>query len=873
MNRRFLSALVAAGAAAALVMLGPGPSAAAPPQAAASGGGTDQVTGNGVTASAVTVTWAQGLVGSDNKTVVATRDPNSPLAFMYPDFQNLKVTVSQTSNLVHQSIQVTWTGGTPTAGLFQGNFLQMMQCYGDAATGPTPEQCEYGSPGLLAGATGNAVVNPGIGSRRGQLCTVGAVASVTSPPGTADGSVANNGCDTLERADPTHVESGDTTDYSIPFVPVTDPSTRLYSDHLSDAFNQFTSNEVQEANTNTDGSGKQFFQTLTAVEAPGLGCGALTAGKPRDCWLVIVPRGQYKPNGWKINTGLTTGSPNFLTDSPLGASNWAQRIQIHLTFDPLQPNCPIGAATEREMVGTQLIARAVYSWQLALNQTSNCKTLYGFSATPEPTDTAQLADSSGTTAGLAFTTIPIGSEAIRNGTKPPKLPKLVYAPVSASAITFAFNINAKSGFVTEPIKLTPRLVAKALTQSYRFDLPTVDSNHAGPDWARNNPNFITTDPEFRKLNPGIDTPPSGSPLAPLLTEDHSGVNEQVWQWVLGDAAARSWLSGKADEFGMVVNPAYRALKLQDAAVDSFPRADGDCLDLGELGSPPKDAVRCSLNLLPYVHNYDDAAIHVRTGNNPEGASWDSTKQAPDGTAGWWGNGGIEPAGQVFMWSVTDSASLASYGLVPADLCNADGTKCVAPNTASVTTSLSSATADSTGLLHVNAAKPGSGGYPLVTVTYAAVRTTLPADAKRDFGTFIKFVANDGQVAGDLPGQLPHGYLPLPKKLRTQATKIATQLGATATPGGTQTSNGGGSGSSGGTGALPTPLPSESSTDGPVIVAGPVPAAAVTKATDVGAIRWALVAMVCVGLTGAAGVPVLRSRWLLRAWEKRAGRRS
>ena len=70
---------------------------------------------------------------------------------------------------------------------------------------------------------------------------------------------------------------------------------------------------------------------------------------------MIVPRGEYKPNGFQV-TGFSGPGP-YLSDSPLGASNWAQRIQIHLDFDPIPAACPIGSADEREMVGTELAAR------------------------------------------------------------------------------------------------------------------------------------------------------------------------------------------------------------------------------------------------------------------------------------------------------------------------------------------------------------------------------------------------------------------------------------------------------------------------------------------------------------------------------------
>ncbi len=875
---RAASAVVAAMAAVALVTTG------APARAA---GPNDQITGSGQTDSALTVSWAQGILGADNKTVVKPRDPASPLSFMYPDFQNLKVTVSQTTNLVHQSLLVTWTGGKSTVGggNFQGDFLQMMQCYGDANTGPDPEGCEFGSTGILH----DGVVNPGIGSRGGPICVKGAVPSPENPPMTADGSVPNNGCDTQEPADLSHIDPGpgaSNTFYDIPFVPVTDPTRKVYN-ATTEFYDSVNTNEVQEASTDTDGTGHQLFQTLTSIESPGLGCGALEAnGQTRNCWLVIVPRGEFKPNGWHINTNLVNGAPNFVTDSPLGASNWAQRIQIHLGFDPLKPNCPIGSVKERQTVGTQLIARAVFSWQLALNQAADCKTVYGYAKTPEPTDTTQLSDTSGGSAGLAFTTIPIGSEAsrINGGGPPPKVPPLVYAPVAASALTFGVNINLASGFQSTPIKLTPRLVAKALTQSYKQDLPDFAPSMGanGPEWAKNNSLSILTDPEFRKLNPQVvGSTGSGNPIAPLLTADASAINQQVWAWVDADASARKWLSGTPDENGMVINPEYQTLRLDKAPIDSYPRADSTSFSLGTDNSqtPPKDEIRNSLDLLPYVNDFEDAAGRVATGNNPEGAAWDNTKLAPDGTTGFWGNGGPEPARSTFMWGITDSSNLASFGAIPADLCDASGANCVSPDTATVTAALNGAKPDSTGLLHIDPAKPGANAYPLVDVTYAAVRATLDPAALVDYATLIVFAAGAGQTPGVLPGQLPPGYLPLPEKLKSQAAAGAVVLLAlavaqtsptprpttrTTTPPAGSTGAGGGGGTTGGAtptatvsppGSALTPTPSP----GPETISqGPTtPAAKSTPQTPIGAVRWVLLTVMIVGLVGAIGTPVIR----------------
>ena len=52
------------------------------------------------------------------------------------------------------------------------------------------------------------------------------------------------------------------------------------------------------------------------------------------------------------------------------------------------------------------------------------------------------------------------------------MPKILYAPVAVTALDFGFNIDEGGvGQVNTPVKLTPQLLAKALTQVYQHDLP------------------------------------------------------------------------------------------------------------------------------------------------------------------------------------------------------------------------------------------------------------------------------------------------------------------------------------------------------------------------------------------------------------------
>ena len=316
--------------------------------------------------------------------------------------------------------------------------------------------------------------------------------------------------------------------YSIPFVPVSDPTIAAYSQiDTSQYFDEFTSNEVQQAVTNPDGTGQLQFETLTSTEAPGLGCGQQESnGQVRNCWLVVLPRGQYEPNGFKINA-QSAGQLGYLWSSPLSASNWAMRIQIHLAYAPVGTFCPIGTQ-EVQTIGTQVVARAVQSWQLALNKAANCTRVYGYSAVPEATSTQQLA-LSGSPAGMAFTTIPIAARprALGSGGTV-RLPPILYAPVavrplaSASISTTALTTSARRS------SFTPGLLAKGVTQVYRTDCQTSTRRRRPPGTMVGvKPRQHVQGSAVREAQSQYAVSPPVSLAAPLLTEDHSVLDRRI----------------------------------------------------------------------------------------------------------------------------------------------------------------------------------------------------------------------------------------------------------------------------------------------------------------------------------------------------------
>jgi hypothetical protein len=768
----------------------------------------DQLTGLGPTASAITVNWTAGLLNAQNQPLAgdttdlspdsdrSSASPSSPLSFMYGDFKNLSVTVSQTENITNQGIGVSWTGGVPSAnGAPFANFLQIMECYGDASAGPSPEACQYGTRGLLPPGAGHY-----LGDRAGLSCGAGTAPSTASPPAGPAGD-PSTGCDPAEPGTetPAHcdpnagaAQSCAAGNFSIPFVPADDPAGLVYQqNNLTRYFSNSSTNEVQAAYTAADGTGQHQFETLTAGQSPGLGCGETESnGQTRDCWLVIVPRGSYEPNGYQVSptaSGLLTDG-KLLDSSPLSAANWAQRIQIHLGYAPVSPNCPATSIPD-EMVGTQLIDRAVRSWQQQLNQQAQCSKVYAYTASAEDQATVQLQHEASGAAGLAFTTIPIGSEATRHGGSPPALPNILYAPVAVTALDFGFNVDEAS-HLTTPVKLTPALVARSATQAYKSDLPNWDPQVAGlpgPAWAQGNPQSILYDPAFQSINPEIAPLASANSFAPLLTGDQSADNQRVWEWVQSDTGTASWLDGGTSSSTVTVNPAYPSHVLGNSpAADVFLQADGTdiltCAEVnvnaaamcgpGQLNRPPL----LTYELDPREYDFDQAAAAVATGNDPGYTrTWSATGTGPDGTPGWFAPAGTELPGQTFMWAMNDMPDLAAYGLVSAALCDPAAAGCVQPGTASVTAALNSATPDSAGLLQVNPATVPAGAYPLVDVVYAAVPVNQTAQALSDYANFISYAAGQGQTPGTAAGDLPPGYLPLPASLQAQAQSVATQL--------------------------------------------------------------------------------------------------
>ncbi|MBG0852927.1 hypothetical protein I2W78_14000 [Streptomyces spinoverrucosus] len=655
------------------------------------------------------------------------------------DFSELEVTVHQTKGLNGQGVRVTWKGGEPSNGVGT-NFLSLMQCWGDEASGPDRTQCEFGR---------SAGAQPGDG--RGVFLS-----------------------DNADGYDPLETETGTSVDQNgtrfVPFRPVPgqgDPTTAATD---STYFTQGDTNAVPFLPNDGNGGGDMAFEVKSAVEQPALGCGArrTSAGAIQPCWLVVVPRGTHDANG-------DPAKDRILRSPSLSRSNWDQRIAFRLDFEPVTDNCDPDKP-ERQIMGSELATDAITSWQGNLCATGTHRFTYTQSSEQHARDSVASADS---LAGLAMTVDPVQPA---DG--------VVHAPVAINGLTIGFvwmydqRTGEGSNTVDRPlplknVKLNQRLLAKVLTQSYPSSL--VPTNEQTPTYVSGNPRSIGMDPEFQQLNPGLEDLATNERLAPLglaVSSENSDSARLVWDYILADRDAKEFIEGEQDPWGMKVNPKYEDGVISDS-LDYFPKADLTSTTLNcPGGSTPIQLTRTGQDVVPYVTDMHEGALKVRRGDIGTAYECSATgtlaKMTPLGRP--------VPTKQR-QFGIVDNASAVRYQLNAAALPNADGEYVKPTDTSLLEAVAQMPDSEVPGVKAPDPAKMKDGAYPLATVVYAAASLGQAEDARQDYADVLRYAADQGQTQGTAKGRLPHGYAPLPTALRQQARQAADQLekGAAAAP--------------------------------------------------------------------------------------------
>jgi hypothetical protein len=537
--------------------------------------------------------------------------------------------------------------------------------------------------------------------------------------------------------------------------------------------------------------------SLVVIPIMGISCDVTGAGVPAD--QVNSVDTECRATGRNAPGQLLATASEFFVDAAVtgefwwSASNWRNRITIPITFGTQESVCANDNRVPIDMFGSELMSQANDQWVPAFC-TDPSRYPFRHVLLSEPQAKAVIAAGTGDVA--------LDSE-------PPADPypkPVVNAPIAISGFGISYEVDDANGQPYHNLKLTPRLLAKLLTESYppSFDLKAAYAAlPASNPYAAlaHNPVDITTDPEFEALNPGVGnhslnaSPTSSTLLALAGTSD---VIDALTAYINADPEARAWLNGTPDPWGMVVNPGYKSIALPVQLwplLDTFTSPNvsyfAGCLlpeqlklltpqPVGPLVASPMQ----SLRLVAQAVQYANSNSHTRctTVTDLSGAVVLANLSAA----------GRQTPGTRFMLGLTalpdadfvelDNAALQTHSSITnptAQFTDASNRTFVAPSGDSLKAAMALAKPnETTGMWQISAddlrGPQGSGAYPGTMPVFASVPTTgLSTSDAGNIAQFLRFAVGDGQTPGVDKGQLPAGYLPL-----TAANGMATLVSYT-----------------------------------------------------------------------------------------------
>jgi hypothetical protein len=477
----------------------------------------------------------------------------------------------------------------------------------------------------------------------------------------------------------------------------------------------------QDNVSGADGQGQVTIQVFTQRESAALGC-----DRNSPCSLVVVPNYGRAPND--------VGATEDLMDAPWA---WARRTVIPLTFLPVDDACPLAGSSLR-VEGSPMAADLLATWRGRTCTLTSKPVTLDYTAIGEPQTRGDVA--SGTT-GVGLVIDPLDSDAASSV-------GVVYAPVSVTGLVVAFQVDDAHGRPVTSMHLNARLVAKLVTASYRS---------GGDPAVINNPVNLFRDPEFLKLNPGVDWPGGAPGNHPLLLADLSDTTTALTAWIWHDPQARAFLKGKPDPWGMTVNSNYKKIGMP---FSSFPLLD-EALSNTFQPIQGMDALARQLS----IAQFPGALVTQEDGVN---VTVKPPRQNP---------GAREVIG------IIDAADASKFLLPTAALQNTGGAY-VAPTTASLTSGVRHSTVNPDGVTRtVDLGDKDKSIYPLTTLVSAALSTQADKSERGQMADFLDYVAGPGQVPGEQIGRLPDGHAPLTPALRAQVrtARAAVLAGPTDDP--------------------------------------------------------------------------------------------
>lgn len=795
----------------------------------------------------------------------------------------VSLTVNVTSNLIErQPIQVSWTGAHPSGGIQLGSPdpdlaghqeypMVLLECHGNpspsapASQQIQPQDCWTSTPPqryITPTPPQNVTDTPG---------------ADLFPPWRLDRYATAAGQRDATVNMPSSVPAAcflnrSLTQFWLPYVTPTGQSYPIGPTGCAGMPNEMSqlgglgvlpSNETYAA-TGLDGRGSTNFDIWTSEVNQDLGC-----SQSVSCALVAVPimgiscdpagtgmpaADQPTPGteqdqaaaACEGNGGFAPGSLLPAGDGRIGnfeqtvsgqlwwaASNWRNRFVVPLHFAPPGDICAIVNKGNHfiQAYGSELLDQAALQWQPHFCLNTKLFTL-GYVATPEPEAATEL-QSKAIEAALV-------SQQPSGGFPEP----VVHAPVAATAFAIGFVIDDSAGNPLTTLRFTPRLLAKLLTESY----PAVqDVAYSDPELLHTcpgvpvphsskctNPLDITLDPEFQALNPGITHGVGAYATASVLLTLSSQA-DTTWaltSYINADPAARAWLDGTPDPWGMTVNSAYKGIQLPVTNWPLNSTFKPPSWLAGNGGPTPCYAVNPSPVLpliaapvadLPTIAEdiqffiAQPQLICVYDNADPQLSQLVAL--------------GPQSVGHRFMIAVTSLADANRYSLTTASLLTHTKPRTaakftspasmtfVAPTDAALRSAASLFAADTTQhvwnfpySLYGQNSVTAEQAYPGIMMVYADIPTrSLTAADAADYATFLRFAAAAGQAPGGAIGQLPPGYLPMTAANHLGAEAAYTVAAAAAVaaqkggiPALAATGNGGTAATPGGSGGGTTP---------------------------------------------------------------------
>lgn len=519
--------------------------------------------------------------------------------------------------------------------------------------------------------------------------------------------------------------------------------------------------------TDVEGNGSVKFEVRTDVENESLGCSDKVA-----CSVVVIPitgiscatddrecskAGRFEAGASNYaNEGVDLAVSGQLWWS---ASNWRNRFSIPLGFGLPPDACDVlDSRTPTGFYGSELMAQASLQWAPAYCldkkrfkfQHNKMSDVAGFN----------LAETGGAVAAFV--------SSAHEATADP----VAYAPTAVTGFSIAYIVDRpdNAGEYTD-LRLNARLLAKLLTQSY------VGSERGrGHPGMSANPASINLDPEFQKLNPGLDVVPREAGATLLSLSESSDVLETLTSYIAQDKDAMAFVRGKADPWGMRVNPSYEKIELP---TPEWPLLD-DYLAPSELECYQQ-------NPAPYFAQLAAPVTSLRKIAEAVLDAWPNVQTKCDRATSTdpWKIGRVDRqgVGTRFMLGLVSIGDAERLGLSQARLATT-GQTYVGPTAAAMTKALRVAVPSASGeepfVLDMRQVVKADG-YPGTMIVYTAARTAnLPQEDAAKVADFITISTTEGQKSGYGNGELPAGFLPLRKtgvtgRLWKQAQAVATAV--------------------------------------------------------------------------------------------------